>query len=147
MNTTPPLAEMFRRIIEHPSDGIVGLVDDLLILCREHGLQLDWQSDGCRIRSFADGSEALIEASVRSSVFRAILARLAALCNAHIPASVSPYGGQGELSIGTNPSTLFRVSFGNAPGEQWLTLRPVTASTPVLDASFDPLAVSESRTN
>ena len=49
--------------------------------------------------------------------------RLAALCNEQSPGSVSPYGGEGELSIGTNPSAVFRVAFTNTPGEQVLELR------------------------
>src|SRR5262249_56235813 len=60
------------------------------------------------------------EVSVPKSVFRAILARVAALCNEHAPNSVSPYGGEGEISVGTNPPTLFRVAFTNTPGEQRL---------------------------
>src|SRR5688500_17587756 len=122
MTTTSQFAEAVRRIDEHPSEGIVALVDERLMLWHEHGHQLACRRAGCRIRSQAGGSDAMIEGPSRLSVFRAILARLAALCNARNPASVSAYGGQGELSIGANPATLFRVSFVNTPGEQWLKL-------------------------
>jgi hypothetical protein len=57
------------------------------------------------------------------SVFRAILARLAALCNERTPNSVSPYRGEGECSVGTNPPVVFRVAFVNTPGEQRLEVR------------------------
>jgi hypothetical protein len=34
------------------------------------------------------------------------------------PARSSPYGGEGGLSVGTEPPTVFRLAFTNAPGEQ-----------------------------
>jgi hypothetical protein len=101
------------------------LVNDLLQLCQERGLQLDWQADCCRVRPVAGGSEEVIESPLRKSLFRAILARVAVLCNERSPNSVSPYGGRGELIVGANPATVFRVVFTNTPGEQRLELTPV----------------------
>lgn len=125
MNTASQLTGVFRSALEHPTRGVVGLVDDLLRLCQEQRLQLDWQADGCRVRSLARGWEEVIDRPLRKSVFRAILARLAALCNERSPNSVSPYGGQGNLSAGANSATLFRVSFTNTPDQQWFQLRPL----------------------
>jgi hypothetical protein len=122
MNTTSKLAEAIRHKIEHPTRGVVGIVDDLLRLCPEQGLRLDWQADGCRIHCRTGDSEETIDVPLRKSVFRAILARIAVLCNEQSPNSVSPYGGESELSIGTNPRTVFRVSFANTPAEQMLEL-------------------------
>ena len=42
----------------------------------------------------------VLELPFRKSVVRAALARIAVLCNEHTPHSVSPYGGQDELSVG-----------------------------------------------
>ncbi len=125
MNTTSQLSEAFCNTLANPGRGVVGLVDDLLRLCQEKGLQLDWQADCFRIRVLANGLDEIIDKPLRKSVFRAILAHLAALCNERSPNSVSPYGGQGELSVGANPAAVFRVSFANTPDEQWLKLRPV----------------------
>jgi hypothetical protein len=122
MNTTSKLAEAFRDAIEHPRDGAVGIVDDLLRLCPEQGLRLAWQADNCRIHCRIGDSEETIDVPLRKSVFRAILARIAVLCNERTPNSVSPYGGESELSIGTNPPEVFRVSFANTPTEQMLEL-------------------------
>jgi hypothetical protein len=61
-----------------------------------------------------------MELPLPKSVFRAILARLAAMCNERIPDSVSPYGGEGELSVGTDPPAIFRVAFTNTAGGQRL---------------------------
>jgi hypothetical protein len=66
------------------------------------------------------------------------LARVAVLCNQRTPNSVSPYGGQGELLIGPEPTTTMRVAFVNTPDEQSLELAPLgnesNAATPPKDS-------------
>jgi hypothetical protein len=94
-------------------------------LCREHRLQIDWQVDCCHVRPLAGGSEEVIHGPLRKSLLRAVLARVAVLCNERSPNSVSPFGGQGELTEGANPGTVFRVVFTNTPGEQRLELTPI----------------------
>lgn len=125
MSTTSKLAEVLRSTLEHPTAGVVGLVHDLLSICQKEELQLDWQADYCRIRSLASGSEEVIDSPVRMSVFRAMLARLAAVCNERIPNSISPYGGQGEVAVGAGSVTILRVVLTNTPSEQRLQLTPV----------------------
>jgi len=123
MSSASPAAEAVRQVLTHPTGGVVGLVDDLLTVCREHQLQLDWQAARCRVRSAGSDREEFLEVSLRKSVFRMILARVAALCNERIPNSVSPYGGRGELSVGPQPLARFRVLFANTPDEQKLELK------------------------
>lgn len=125
MKTTSEIAETFRRLSERPTGGVIGLVDDLLAACRDSGLELDWQADRCRVRPRGGDWEDVTDISLRKSVFRAILARIAVLCNERNPNSVSPYGGQGELTVGADPATIFRVTFANTPDDQRLELRPV----------------------
>src|SRR5882724_2480618 len=122
MNTTSQISGALRSAFERPTRGVVGLVDDLLRVCQEQSLQLDWQTDRCRVRSLTDGSEEVRDRPLRKSVFRAILARVAALCNERKPNSVSPYGGQGELLVSTDPPAIFRVAFANTTDEQKLEL-------------------------
>jgi len=129
MNTTAQITEVLRTALEHPSRGVVGLVDDLLRLCPEQGLRLDGQADRCRISFLTGDSEEATDVPLRQSVFRAILARIAVLCNERTPDSVSPYGGQGELSAGANPPAVFRVSFANTPAVHKLEL--TTEAVPV----------------
>jgi hypothetical protein len=124
MNSTAHLSGIIRGVIKQPSEGIVGLVDDLLVICLEHGLQLEWQADRCRFRPFGGDWEELTDVKLRKSVFRAVLARVAALCNERTPNSVSPYGGQGELSVGENSVALFRVTLVNTPAAQKVELIP-----------------------
>lgn len=123
-NSSTPL-ESFRHIFANPNGGVLGLVDELLAAAREHGLQLEWKIDHCRLQFRNGGPPGLIEVPVRKSVFRAALARIAVLCNQRKPNSVSPYGGQGELFIGTAPATTMRVAFVNTPDEQMLELAPL----------------------
>ena len=120
--------DRLRHALVAPTRGVLGLVDDLLTISREQSLRLDWQADHCRVRLAGDGLEDALEVPLRKSVFRAALARIAVLCNEHNPNSVSPYGGQGELSIGTAPATVFRVAFANTPDEQSLELVRVSSS-------------------
>jgi hypothetical protein len=123
MNHLSPFHERLQRAFEPTSHGVVGLVDNLLGLCREQELELDWQEDKCRVRPLAAGPRVSMEIPLQKSVFRAILARMASLCNERTPDSVSPYGGEGELSVNTSPPTLFRVAFTNTQSEQRLEIR------------------------
>ena len=118
-----------RDAYEHPARGVVGLVDDLLRLCQEQGLHLDWQGDSCRVRSLTRGTEEVLTTPLRKSVFRAVLARVATLCNERSPNSISPYRGQGELTVGADPSRVVRVGLVNNPSEQRLELIPLRPGT------------------
>jgi hypothetical protein len=124
MRTASPWSGALQGVLRQPTNGIAGLVDNLLAVCREHSLHLDWQTDRCRVRSVAEDWHEVPDVPLRKSVLRAILARLAVLCNERRPGSCSPYGGQGEIAVGSNPSTVFRVVFTNTPTEQRLELTP-----------------------
>lgn len=125
MNSTLHFPTSLRCAFETPNRGVTDLVDDLLQLCPEQGLLVEFDADRCLVRSLTGNSE-VIDSPLRKSVFRALLARLAALCNQWIPDSVSPYGGKAYLQVRSDPVRLFQVSFANTPSEQWLTLTPLT---------------------
>src|SRR5687767_10686363 len=99
MNTTTQLSDALHRAFAHSTRGVVGVVDDLLRLCPNEGLRLDWQDERCRVTSASNGFEEVLTWPMRKSVFRAILARVASLCNERSTSSVSPYGGQAELIV------------------------------------------------
>ena len=134
MNTTSQLAEIIRGVLTQPTGGIAGLVDHLLAECRKHRLQLEWQAGRYRVRSFGGHWEELTDVPLRKSVFRAILARLAALCNEQTPNAVSPYGGQCEWPASPDAPVLFRVAFTNTPSEQKLEL--ITEAVQGTEASW-----------
>jgi hypothetical protein len=135
VKTATELAEALQNAIDQPENGVVGLADDLLRLCPDSGIRLDWCEGFCRIRFI--GTNEAIDVPIRKSAIRALLARFAALCNdksqravARLAAlrndksqrAVSPYGGQGELTSAADHSRIIRASFVNTPGEQWLQL-------------------------
>ena len=98
MNTTSHLSETVRQILLKPAGGVAGLVDELVKVCCAHGLEIDWQVERFRLRCNGGDWESLHDVALRKSVFRAALARIAALCNERSPDSVSAYGGEGELA-------------------------------------------------
>jgi hypothetical protein len=119
------LTECLRRVILQPSNGIAGLVDELLQVCREHSLFLDWHDSLCRVRFTRGYGGELLELPLAKSRFRMILARVAALANEQKPDAVSPYGGEGQLLLGTEPALVIRFAFANTPDAQWLALMPI----------------------
>lgn len=144
MNNLSSFSERLQRAFEPTQRGVVGLVDDLLGLCQEHGLQLDWQANRCRVRPLGAEPQVSTEIPLPKSVFRAILARMAALCNERTPGSVSPYGGEGELVVGTSPPSVFRVAFTNTPGEQGLEVRRLAEDSPGATDDHDSEGVGQS---
>ena len=114
--------ERVEKAFEPTPRGILGLVDDLLSLGSEQGLSLNWHDGQCRIRTLGAEPQEANEIPVQKSVFRALLARVAVLCNERTPNSVSPYGGEGELTVGNGSPSVLRVVFVNRPGEQRLAI-------------------------
>jgi hypothetical protein len=68
--------------------------------------------------------EEVLEQPVSKYVFRAVLARVAAMCNERSPASVTPYGGSGELVWGAGKPVVFKATFVNTSERQKLELVP-----------------------
>jgi hypothetical protein len=124
MGTTSPLTGSLRAVLEHPTRGVVGIVDDLFSLCPGHGLKLDWRAGHCRIFSVENGCDNVVDMPLRKSVFRAILTRIAALCNEQGHESVAPYGGQAQLRLGEDRPANFQVEFVNTSDEQKLAIMP-----------------------
>ena len=93
MNTTTEISSLLRRALDQSGSGIAGVVEAILNLCREYNLQLDWRANRCSIRPVGGDWEEVADLRIRKSVFRAILARIAVLCNEQSPDDVSCYGG------------------------------------------------------
>src|SRR5687767_11365890 len=125
MTANSPTAEMFQAAIANHARDIVGIVDHVLRLASECQLRLQWDEQRCLITSSA-GAEETLENPLPKPVFRALLARFAALCKESGGSNVSPYGGESQLSLNTNPRLNFVVSFINTPDRQCVTLQPVT---------------------
>jgi hypothetical protein len=125
------IAERLRRAFEPGVRGALGLADELLALAREGALRCEWQGDTVRVTP-ADGEP--FDVALPKSVFRAVLARVAVLCNEHRAESVTPYRGEAELLAGDPPAPVF-VAFVNTPDEQRFAARPAPVEVPAPAAS------------
>lgn len=129
MIRSTPFAERVQSAFKPTPRGVVGLVDDLLGLCRVHQLRMSFRDGSCSVRRLGADVQDALEVPLPKSVFRAVLARIAALCNEYHPHSVTPYRGEGEIVVPptsspncASPSTCY-VSFTNTPSEQQLEMR------------------------
>jgi hypothetical protein len=122
MNTATSLADALAKAFDPPASGFVGIVDNLLQLCRGGDMELAWRSNACHIRVRQGTAGETLDLPLRKGVLRAILARVAALCNQRQPGSVSPYGGRGEIHVGPGPQAVFSANFVNTAAEQSLRL-------------------------
>ncbi len=116
--------------------GVVGLVDDLLDLCRLYQLRINFRDGHCCVRRLGADAQESLDIPVPKSVFRAALARVAAICNEQHPKSVTPYRGEGNIAVlppvspcseKVPPSTCY-VSFTNDLSDQNLEMRFCTSS-------------------
>jgi hypothetical protein len=130
MIRSTPFAERVQSYFKPTPRGVVGLVEDLLALCRAHQLRMSFRDGRCSIRRLGADAQDALDVPLPKSVFRAVLARIAALCNENHPHSVTPYRGEGEIVVppqwvapeSVPPSTCY-VSFTNTPSEQRLEVR------------------------
>ncbi len=121
MNTAANMS--VRKAFEPPETGFVGIVDNLLQLCLGGEISIAWTGNCCRVRVRHGTVEETQDIELRKSVFRAILARIAALCNQHQPGSVSPYGGNGEIHLTT---VTFSANLVNTTAEQSMHLKQLS---------------------
>jgi hypothetical protein len=109
--------------------GVVGLVDDLLGLCRRYQLRIRFRDGHCSVRTLGADDEESLKIPVPKSVFRAALARIAAICNEQHPQSVTSYRGAGDIVVpppdsqNSVPPSLCYVSFTNTTSAQDLEMR------------------------
>lgn len=122
MSSVATFADRLQSVFVPTPDGVVGLVDRLLDLSREHGFGITYHDDTCHFQFLNKLSPSTVAIQVPKAVFRAVLARMAALCNQESRGTVSPYGGDGVIVQGTNPVESYRVVFANSPSDQTLQL-------------------------
>ena len=112
-----------RRAFAPTQGGIVGLTDQLLEACVGSDVEFKRVGNRCVCNWTVNGetTEALVP--LPSAAFRTILARVAALCNEYRPNAVTPYRGEGLLTVKGPPPTDVRVAFVNTPDEQRLEVK------------------------
>jgi hypothetical protein len=139
-----------RRAFAPTQGGIVGLTDQLLEACVDSDVEFKRIGNRCVCNWTVNGEtkEALVP--VPPAAFRTILARVAVLCNEYSPNAVTPYRGEGLLTVKGPPPTVVHVAFVNTPDEQRLEVkrnaagnhRPSFHGGPdaALRAAIEPLA-------
>ena len=120
MKTASVLSDAISRAFEPPDTGFVGIADNLLRLCLGASVEITWGQDACRVSLRQGAVEEVVGVPLRKSVFRAVLARVAVLCNERRADSVSPYGGCGEIILDSGP--VVSVRFENTSAVQILGL-------------------------
>src|SRR5271165_2520640 len=98
--------------------GVVGLVEDLLQLCEQQRLRLTIDGGRCCVGPVGQDEQEDFELPLSKSVFRAVLARIAAICNEQRPSSVTPYHGEAEIVFSANSPLICRINFANTPDDQ-----------------------------
>ena len=111
-----------RTILGYPGDGIVVLVDSILASCADYRVEAEFREDFIRGQLLGCDVEFKFGVSIPKSVLRAIIARVAVLCNEQSPNAVSPYGGEGEMTVSAKPGALLKAVFVNTTVQQHLTL-------------------------
>lgn len=127
MNATQQLTESFQAALR-TTGGLVEVVDAVLRVCHQERLHIRWHPDCCQISSLSGSLEDEIAKPLPISQFRAVLARIAAICNEHLPGCVTPYGGHAYLPLESDRKMLVRVIFANTADEQLLDIRPARRS-------------------
>ncbi len=117
--------DCLRRAFAPTQGGIVGLTDQLLEACVDSDVEFKRVGNRfvCNWTVNGETKEALVP--LAPAAFRTILARIAALCNEYSPNAVTPYGGEGLLTVKGPPPTVVRVAFVNTPSAQRLEVRRV----------------------
>lgn len=138
MIDSTPFTELVRMAFQPKPRGVVGLVDNLLSLCRLYQLRINFQDGHCSVRRLGAGAQESIDIPVPRSVFRAALARIAAICNEQCSELVTPYRGEATITVPpetsqgsekTVPPSTCHVSYANTPSEQHLEMRFSSSST------------------
>jgi hypothetical protein len=121
MISTVTLPERLQRAFQTTPNGVSGLVEQLLGACVGGEVEFERVEDRCVCRWLNGGEPQETVVPLPAKAFRAILARVAVLCNERESGTVSPYGGGGELMVG---ESVFVVRFTNTPSTQKMTVKP-----------------------
>jgi hypothetical protein len=123
MTFLTPIAQRLEAKFATPTErGIIGLVNDVLLLCAEHGVEFECDGERCTLHSRQDASEESCPLTFNRSILRAGLAYISALCKKQSP--TSPYGGQGTIVIANEPQKSLEIVFVNTSSEQSLRITP-----------------------
>ena len=111
-------------------NGFFDLVDDILAYVVENRARIVWVRELVTEFPLDGGTSRSLGFAYRNSVARAVIARLAALCEVAIGNPFHPYRGEGSFTDPRWPHVRFFVEFSNSSAELCLELTPVFSSEP-----------------
>lgn len=128
MSDQRDVLDRLQRALLAPTDGVVGLVDELLAVSMHRSVQLLYQVGHCHISLPSDSLTSELKIGIAKPVVRAALARVAFLCGG------APYRGEGVIT-----SAKVRVVYMNSPDVQSLVLSPavVNGAAPLLTSALN----------
>jgi hypothetical protein len=113
-----------------PENGLVGFVDEVLEFCRSGPFRFYWKPQLVTVENLSDGVRETYPVTIRNSVMRAVVARLATLASRGRKEAINPYGGHGEIRDEQHPEVYFQIDFMNTEDEQHLEVVPVQSTNP-----------------
>jgi hypothetical protein len=122
------VCDRLQRAFRPTQRGVVGLTEQLLAACIGGDVEFERVGSRCVYRWTEGGHTEEAPVPFSPAVFRTILACVATLCNERSPGSVSPYGGEGKLVVGTAEAF---VKFVNTAHAQKLEVKGAANSNPV----------------
>jgi hypothetical protein len=102
--------DRLRRAFAPTQGGIVGLTDQLLEACAGSDVEFKRVGNRCVCNWTVNGETKEEVVPLPPAAFRTVLARIAALCNEYSPNAVTPYGGEGLLTVKGPPPTVVRYA-------------------------------------
>jgi hypothetical protein len=142
MSEQATFADRFKTAFRPAGGGVVALTEQVLHLFGEPGAVIECREGRCWCQPRGSAEKEAVEVPLSKPLFRAILARVAAMCNEQSPGAVSPYGGAGDLTTGGTPSGRFHVEFLNTAGEQRLEVRLLSAAANTPNSSPEASATN-----
>jgi hypoxanthine phosphoribosyltransferase len=130
MNRHSVLIAMLCGMQKAPSNGVIGLVEELLEFCRTGPFRFTWRPNRVSFKHVFTGKPEEIELTIRNSVMRAAVARLAALASRGKSEAINPYGGKGQIHDDQHPETVYQIEFKNTEDEQLLEILPIHKPKP-----------------
>ena len=130
MNRHSGLVAMLNGTQKAPSDGVIGLVEELLAFCRTGPFRLSWRPHRVCFEHALTGKPEEIEVTIRNSVMRAAVARLAVLASRGRPEAINPFGGEGQIQDDQHPEISYQIEFKNTEEVQFLEITPIHTPKP-----------------
>ena len=116
------LTETLLELLTAPrAGGVLALADELVNYCLGHQVSLTITTGNCVVVDAHNQQKEVVPITLSKVMFRALIARFAALCSS--AKTMTPYGGTGQIEL-PDHSLILKVALKNTIDHQWLELVP-----------------------